>query len=194
MTIHLVLSLLLVSTKLSSGWECGRADTDGSGRECLCGNIKLTRSDWIDDDMNCCGVDTCYTTTDGDVHCPDGKLCDSDYLTYPWPCGDIRLSDKRPCVCGDNTLTKRDWDNDDKWCCPASPGSCQYMGNGDVKCDGATVKNNKRDTCDAADVYKNGIIALWFCGDIVLSSSRRLREVKDLSNQFISSSSLMSSL
>ena len=171
MTRYLVLTLLFLISNLChvhSYWYCGGASTEDNDAVCLCGNITLTLHSKRDK-KDCCGFDTCTRTLDGNVVCPEGIVCSrsSSYDTYP--CGDTRLSESRDCVCGDVKLTMYDW-YDGKWCCPSSPGQCQYLDNGDVHCHNASIYTGIQETCEAAVVHYNGIIdRSWPCGDTDLS-------------------------
>ena len=133
--------IVLLVIKICHGWTCGRAETNSAKQwpnACLCGDTILTYSDL----KQCCGPDTCHTTPNGDVHCPDGRVCAGNRKTYP--CGDNRLvasasrnctsfrlpneKNRKPnktdcsvtaCMCGNEKFTYEDWYFKTMWCCPS---------------------------------------------------------------------------
>ena len=125
-------------------WSCGGAWIEDQS-VCLCGNENITRNDNYNDNINCCGPDTC-TITEGGATCPGGQTCKTDW--QPWPCGDIQISRDKTCYCGAEQLTHDDWRFDDKFCCPSTrPSQCYMSPDGNGHCNG-TVKTGYKAGCD----------------------------------------------
>ena len=142
--MNLKIRLLYLLVNLCHGdWLCGDALIEDQAA-CLCGNKTFTRDDHYNDNINCCGPDTCTITETG-ASCPGGQTCKSSgYGTML--CGDI-LIPNTTCYCGAEKITGDDW-RDGKFCCPSSsPSQCFMTQDGNGHCDG-TVKTGILAGCD----------------------------------------------
>ena len=143
---------ILFLINLSDGyWFCGGAILDDKGK-CLCGNVTITRDEWYDDRIRCCGGDTCSINEDGSATCPEGEICHSEFST--WTCGDLRIPSDSKCQCGTELFTEDDnrWP-DYKFCCPSSsPSQCSMTTEGVANCSGI-VKSGEYTGCDTSVCY-----------------------------------------
>ena len=141
--MNLKIRLLYLLVNLCHGdWFCGDALIEDQAA-CSCGNETFTRDASYNDDINCCGPDTCIITETG-ATCPGGQTCKS---YSAWPCGDILIPNTAACYCGAEKITDDDL-GDGKFCCPSfSPSQCFMTQDGIGHCNG-TVKTGIFAGCD----------------------------------------------